>query len=109
MPTRTARELTILRDLQPHTRAHVLQLLAEYPLLRITSGRRSAVRNRAVGGARNSYHLRGRAVDLVGLPWDLGKAAGTAWALRIGPGCTGPEEVLLEGLGSPRQHLHIAW
>lgn len=37
------------------------------------------------------------------------RAAGLAWALRVGPGCTGPEEVLLEFLDTPRQHLHVAW
>ena len=32
---------------------------------RVTSTRRSVARNRAVGGARNSFHLRGRAIDVV--------------------------------------------
>jgi hypothetical protein len=109
MPTRTARERTILRGLTPHTRAHVLQLLSEAPLLRITSGKRTAQRNRAVGGVANSFHLAGRAVDLTGPLWDLHRAAGLAWALRIGPTCTGPEEVLLEYSGTERQHLHVAW
>jgi hypothetical protein len=31
---------------------------------RVTSTYRSAARNFAVGGARNSYHLRGRAIDI---------------------------------------------
>ena len=31
---------------------------------RVTSLRRSASRNRAVGGVRNSYHLVGRAIDI---------------------------------------------
>lgn len=32
---------------------------------RVTSTRRSVAHNRAVGGAPNSYHLRGRAIDIV--------------------------------------------
>ena len=32
---------------------------------RVTSTRRSVTRNRAVGGAPNSYHLSGRAIDVV--------------------------------------------
>lgn len=109
MPTRSAHELRLLRTLTPHTRSHALQLLNEYPLLRVTSAKRSVLRNKRVGGAARSFHLSGRAIDVVGPAWDLGAAAGLAWALRVGPRCTGPEEVLLENLGGPNQHLHIAW
>lgn len=109
MPSRTARERALLASLTPHTRKHALQLLSEVPLLRVSSGRRSAARNRQVGGSPTSFHLRGRGVDFTGPVWDLGHAAGLAWALRLGPTCTGPEEVLLEDLGRPNQHLHIAW
>jgi hypothetical protein len=35
---------------------------------RVTSTRRSAQRNRAVGGAPNSYHLSGRAIDVARRP-----------------------------------------
>ena len=35
---------------------------------RVTSTRRSIARNRAVGGVANSYHLRGRAIDVVPRP-----------------------------------------
>jgi len=109
MPTRTRRERMHLASLTPHTRAHVEQLLREVPLLRVSSGRRTLMRNKQVGGSPRSYHLRGRAVDLTGPTWDLGRAAGLAWALRVGQRCTGPEEVLLENLGRPGEHLHIAW
>lgn len=109
MPVRTPRELSILRDLTPHTRGHVLQLLAGRPLLTITSGRRSVAHNKRVGGVPNSWHLQGRAVDLVGPIHDLHLGADEAWRLRLGPNCTGPEEVLLEHLGEPGAHLHVAW
>lgn len=109
MPVRTRRERALLATLAPHARRHADQLLWEVPLLRVSSARRTPGRNRAVGGAPNSYHLRGRAVDFTGPLWDLGRAAGLAWALRVGEGCTGPEEVLLEDLGQPNQHLHVAW
>jgi uncharacterized protein YcbK (DUF882 family) len=102
-------ERRFLAGLTPHTRAHALQLLNLHPLLRITSGRRTILGNKRAGGATRSFHLRGRAVDFVGPAWDLGKAAGNAWALRIGSACTGPEEVLLEDLGKANQHLHVAW
>lgn len=99
-----------LASLAPHTRRHVEQLLFEVDApLRVTSGKRSAARNRAVGGSPTSFHLRGRAVDLAGDRDTLVRAAGLAWALRVGRGCTGPEEVILEGLGTPNQHLHVAW
>jgi uncharacterized protein YcbK (DUF882 family) len=109
MPTPSAAEHRILATLTPHTRAHALQLLAERPLLKVSSGRRTALRNRQVGGSPTSWHLQGRAVDFTGPRWDLAAAAGLAWALRVGHHCTGPEEVLLEDLGEPNQHLHVAW
>jgi len=105
----TTTEQRILASLGPHTRAHALQLVREVPMLRLSSGRRTAARNRDVGGSPRSFHLRGRAVDFTGQHWDLARAAGVAWSLRVGPHCTGPEEVLLEDLGTPNQHLHVAW
>jgi uncharacterized protein YcbK (DUF882 family) len=99
-----------LRSLTRHTRIHAEQLLFEVGApMRVTSTRRTPLRNRQVGGAPNSFHLRGRAVDFSGDQTTLVRAAGLAWALRVGAGCTGPEEVLLERLGQPGQHLHVAW
>lgn len=109
MRTLTRQERRRLASLTPHTRAHALQLLHLHPLLSVSGGTRTPRRNKQVGGSPTSFHLRGRAVDFTGPVWDLAAAAGEAWALRVGPRCTGPEEVLLERLGQPGQHLHVAW
>lgn len=106
---RGSRELRILADLHDHTRAHVLLLLGAHPGLTLTSGRRSALGNRRVGGSPRSWHLQGRAIDAVAPLPLLQEAARTAWAQRLSAGCTGPEEVLVEYAGTPRQHLHVAW
>ncbi len=96
--------------LTPHTRRHAEMLLWEVNApMRVTSTKRSAAKNRAVGGSPTSFHLRGRAVDFTADTFTLKKAADLAWRLRVGAGCTGPEEVLLEYLGTPRAHLHVAW
>src|SRR4051812_8276042 len=87
-----------------HTRLHVERLMAAVPGLRITSGRRSVERNRAVGGVPRSWHLRGRAADFVGSPSTLARAARVAKIQRVSPHCTGPGEVIAES-----DHLHIAW
>ncbi len=109
MSDRTPKELTILAELTPHTRAHALQLLRDFPSLRMSSGLRSAEKNRTVGGVPNSFHLRGRAVDFTGTLHDLRHATARVDELRVGPRCTGPEEVLLERPGAAGQHLHVAW
>jgi hypothetical protein len=105
----SGRQLLLLKTLEPHARAHALQLMQEYPLLRVSSARRSPRRNKQVGGSPRSYHLRGRAIDVTGPEFDLKHAAERAWQLRVGPRCTGPEEVLLERLGQAGAHLHVAW
>lgn len=69
--------------------------------LRVTSGYRDPARNAAVGGAVNSHHLTGRAIDLVGSESDMQKAA--AWCHT-----QGNVEVLIHSVSSGR-HLHCAW
>lgn len=70
------------------------------PGVRVTSGRRSAEHNAAVGGAPHSYHLSGQALDLVPPPGmsmqqlhDQLKASGQDFA-----------ELINEG-----DHVHVAW
>lgn len=76
------------------------QIESILPGVRITSGRRDPERNRSVGGAPNSYHLRGQAFDLAPPPGmsmaDLERqlrASGLPFA-----------ELLNEG-----DHVHVAW
>ena len=109
MPPLDYRSLAKIRGLAPHAQRHARQLLQLHPLLQVTSGYRSVAHNRRVGGSVTSFHVRRRAVDIIGPLHDLQVAAQEAWGLRIGPDCTGPEEVLLEDSGEPGQHLHVAW
>ncbi len=103
----TRGRLSLLTD---HTRRHAEMLLWEVGApMRVTSTYRTAAKNRQVGGSPTSFHLRRRAVDFAGDRTTLVRAADLAWRLRVGPRCTGPEEVLLEYLGTPRAHLHVAW
>jgi len=109
MSALSPRENKILAGLHPHTRRHAIALLARYPSLHVSSGKRTARRNKEVGGAIRSFHLSGRAVDFIGTREDLSFAYRMALRMRVGVGCTGPEEAFLEDLGEPNQHLHVAW
>lgn len=104
----SAREVHILAGLGPHTRGHVLAVLSRFPALTLTSGRRTAERNRQVGGAPRSFHLAGRAADFAGPAQTLDQAARWIRTHRLTPRCTGPEEVLVHNSGSGL-HLHGAW
>lgn len=97
-----------LDSLGPHTRAHAVRLLTVVSVLRVSSGRRSPRHNQRVGGAPGSFHLVGRAVDFVGPLAALTQAASLVRGQRIGPRCTGPEEVLVHDVGTGT-HLHVAW
>lgn len=106
---RSPRELRHLKSLEPHARGHALLLLGIHPGLVVTSGRRTPLGNRRVGGSPTSWHLQGRAIDLDGPLPLLQAAADTAWEQRLGHHCTGPEEVLIERRGLTGEHLHVAW
>ena len=101
--------LMVRHGLDRHTALHAAVLMQRHPGLVVTSGRRTRLRNAAVGGSPTSWHLRGRAVDFVAPLAVLEAARRTAWSSRVSPGCTGPEEVLLEHVGTPFQHLHVGW
>jgi uncharacterized protein YcbK (DUF882 family) len=90
-------ELSNVRDLTGHAKAHVMQLLALVPELRVSSGRRTPERNRAVGGSPRSFHLAGRAADLSGDRAAVQHGFRHALATR-------PVEIIDEG-----DHLHVAW
>lgn len=99
----------VRHGLGAHTALHLAYLMDAVPGLVITSGRRTPARNAAVGGSPRSFHLRGRAIDLVAPLPRLQTARDVAWRQRLGGRCTGPEEVLLEDVGTRNQHLHVAW
>lgn len=79
----------------------IQKLQQAFPGMRITSGYRDPERNRKANGAKNSWHLKGRAVDLVGSAGDMQR--GAAWARQ-----NGAREILVHNAGSG-QHLHVAW
>jgi hypothetical protein len=80
---------------------NIQKLTSQFPGLRVTSGYRDPAHNAKVGGVANSWHTKGRAVDLAGSARDM--AAGAAWARQ-----NGAREVLVHNAGSG-QHLHVAW
>ncbi len=87
-----------------HASMHLAGLVAAYPRCTVTSGRRSRLRNRLVGGVKGSFHLQGRAADIA-VPGDERAAfIQAAWSQRVSAACTGPEEVINEG-----DHIHVAW
>lgn len=67
---------------------------------KVTSGRRSPERNAAVGGAPNSYHLKGQAADLVPPP---GMSMEDLERTLRGSGVDFAE-LINEG-----DHIHVAW
>lgn len=87
-----------------HAALHAAELVRVVPGLHITSGRRSRLRNRLVGGVANSFHLEGRGVDFGGSRASIVAGVAAANEIRVSPACTGPEEVLDEG-----DHLHTAF
>ena len=90
--------------LTEHAARHLHGLLSHFPGVRVTSGRRTPEHNRRVGGVENSFHLSGRAVDVV-VPASARSAfIEHAKAQRVSPSCTGPEEVIRES-----DHIHLAW
>ena len=95
--------------LDRHTALHAARLMLAVPGLVITSGLRSVRRNADVGGAPNSFHLRGRAIDVVAPLDTLNRALYVARTQRVSPNCTGPEEAFIEAPGTRRMHLHCAW
>lgn len=90
--------------LTPHAALHTAELIRVVPGLHVTSGRRSRLRNRLVGGVKGSFHLKGRGVDLGGSRESIVAGARAAYKIRVSATCTGPEEVIDEG-----DHLHTAY
>jgi hypothetical protein len=74
--------------------------------LKVTSHKRSAAKNAAVGGARKSDHLTGHAVDLAGDPKQM--AALAAWAKQnMGPGKM--FRYVEYGTDDHKDHVHLSF
>lgn len=92
------------RPLTPHAEAHLRSVERAFPGVVVTSTWRTRWENWRAGGVKNSYHLRGRAADLVIDRHRRPSLIAFLRADRITPRCTGPEEVINEG-----DHVHVAW
>lgn len=57
-----------------------------------------------MGGVEGSFHLSGRALDVVIDRRHVAAFCAEALAQRVSSTCTGPEEVINEG-----DHVHLAW
>ena len=74
---------------------------AELGALRILSGYRSLELNAAVGGARDSQHTLGQAVDI--LPLDVSRVTAFAWFRRVGQF----DQLIREF--PPEGWIHVSW
>lgn len=74
----------------------------------ITSGARSAAKNKSVGGAENSYHLTGQAIDI---PLSVGGKPFTKAGIRAALEPLGVQikELLGPGDRGHKDHFHIAF
>lgn len=90
------------RQIDQSVMSNAERLAQQFPGLRLTSAYRDPARNaRTPGAAKNSWHMKGRAVDFAGNARDM--ASGAAWARQ-----NGAREVLVHNAGTG-QHLHVAW
>jgi Peptidase M15 len=97
-------DMVDLPDLDKPLDAETVSKEAHKYGLATTSGKRSAERNRAVGGAKHSYHLTGNAFDFAG-PADKMKAFYDYMRDTYG----GRMKEILHGTGDHRDHVHVAF
>ena len=72
--------------------------------LRKTSGLRSPAHNAAVGGAPNSYHMRGQADDFAGP-----EPAMSQFHSYVKSGYSDQIAEAIHGSGDHKDHVHVAW